>query len=313
VGISSSIKTITSLILLVAQSEDTSVLITGESGTGKELVARAIHTISNRGKHPFCAVNCSAIPDTLFESEFFGYRKGAFTGALEKSMGWFELANLGTLFLDEITEIPLSMQSKFLRVLDDKIINKIGSHQEVRLNLRVTAATNQNINSLLDSNCFREDLFHRLNSFNIHVPPLRERKEDIPVLLDHFVGSISKKLNKVIHGIEKNVIEKLMNYSFPGNVRELKNMVERSVIMSQNGMISPDQFIIENNNSPLIKPHSDSVRIFNLQEIEKNTILGALKEANFNKSHAAKLLSISRQALDRKITKFDITGGFNLS
>jgi DNA-binding NtrC family response regulator len=307
VGISSSIKTITSLILLVAKSEDTSVLITGESGTGKELVARAIHTISNRSKHPFCAVNCSAIPDSLFESEFFGYRKGAFTGAVEKSMGWFELSNQGTLFLDEITELPVSLQSKFLRVLDDKIINKIGSHQEIRLNLRVTAATNQDINVLLDNSTFREDLYHRLNSFHIHVPPLRERKEDIPVLLDHFIGTIAAKLNKVIHGIDKSAIEMLMDYSFPGNVRELKNVVERAVILTQNGMISESQIHIENHPSSLNRQAVEMPsRVFNLQEIEKNTILGALKQAEFNKTKAAKLLSISRQALDRKLIKFNI-------
>ena len=306
VGISSAIKTITSLILLVAKSEDTSVLITGESGTGKELVARAIHTISNRSKHPFCAVNCSAIPDSLFESEFFGYRKGAFTGAIEKSMGWFELSNQGTLFLDEITELSYGMQSKFLRVLDDKIINKIGSHQEIRLNLRVTAASNQDINKLLDNNSFREDLFHRLNSFHIHIPPLRERKEDIPVLLDHFIGFFSKKLNKVILGIEKYAIEKLMDYTFPGNVRELKNMVERAVILTQNGMISDGQFYYESNLTPAAKRATDSIKLFNLQEIEKNTIFGAMKQVNFNKSKASKLLSISRQALDRKMVKFNI-------
>jgi len=212
------------------------------------------------------------------------------------------------LFLDEITELLIGLQSKFLRVLDDKIINKIGSHQEIRLNLRVTAATNQDINKLLDNNSFREDLFHRLNSFHIHVPPLRERKEDIPILLDHFISSFSKKLNKEIRGIEKNAIEKLMEYSFPGNVRELMNMIERAIILTQNGIISAGQFYIENSPTPAVKRVTDSTRVFNLQEIEKNTIFGALKQVNFNKSKAAKLLSISRQALDRKIAKFTLPG-----
>jgi DNA-binding NtrC family response regulator len=306
IGISSAIKAITSLILQVAQSDDTSVLVTGESGTGKELIVRAIHTLSSRSKHPFCAVNCSAIPDTLFESEFFGYRRGAFTGASEKSMGWFELSNLGTLFLDEITELPLNLQAKFLRVLDDKIITRIGSHQEIKLNLRITAASNQDISRLLDKNVFREDLFHRLNAFHIHIPPLRDRKEDIPVLLDHFVGIFSEKLKKPIFGIGKNALEKLMEYSFPGNVRELKNLVERAIILTQNGKIEADHIQIASGQATFAQDTADPVKLFNLQEVEKEAISGALKQANFNKSKAARLLSISRQALDRKMAKFKI-------
>lgn len=192
VGVSSAIKTISSLILLVAKSDDTSVIITGESGTGKELVARGIHALSKRNTGPFNAVNCSAIPESLFESEFFGFRKGAFTGAMEKSIGWFELANNGTLFLDEVTELPLLMQGKLLRVLDDKTIFKIGSREEIKLNLRVISATNKDIHQILDRNSLRLDLFHRLNSFHIHIPPLRDRKEDIPVLLEFFISEFSK-------------------------------------------------------------------------------------------------------------------------
>jgi DNA-binding NtrC family response regulator len=306
IGSSSAIKSIKNLITLVAKSDDTSVLITGESGTGKELVARGIHKESNRNNFQFHAVNCSAIPDSLFESEFFGYRKGAFTGAIEKSMGWFELANHGTLFLDEISELPLCMQSKFLRVLDDKTISKIGSHQELRLNLRIISATNQDIHLLMDKNIFRKDLFHRLDSFHIHIPPLRERKEDIPLLMDHFLINISSKLKKSIKGIEKHAMEYLMDYPFPGNVRELKNIAERAVIMAQDGMIKEKHIAMENGFLSKSKTNSESEKLFPLQVIEKNIISQALKEANNNKSKTARLLGISRQALDRKITKLQI-------
>jgi len=306
IGISPAIKTVASMILMVAASDDTSVLITGESGTGKELVARGIHLAGNRYKHPFHAVNCSAIPESLFESEFFGYHKGAFTGAAEKSTGWFESSNHGTLFLDEISELPLSMQSKFLRVLDDKTISKIGSHQQIKLNLRIVAATNQNFGKLLSKNTFREDLFHRLNSFHIHIPPLRERKEDIPILLDHFVSEISKRFKKMKNEICPDAIEKISNYPFPGNVRELKNMVERAVIIAQNEKLKLHHFCIEPGNKPdpNILPCPENSLILDL--VEKNAIIEALNKTRNNKSRAAALLAISRQALDRKITKLNL-------
>jgi transcriptional regulator with PAS, ATPase and Fis domain len=306
IGISPAMKTLSSLILMVAASDDTSVLITGESGTGKELVARGIHIAGNRHKHPFHAVNCSAIPESLFESEFFGYHKGAFTGAAEKSTGWFESSNHGTLFLDEITELPRPMQSKFLRVLDDKTISKIGSHQQIKLNLRIIAATNQDFGKLLSKNAFREDLFHRLNSFHIHVPPLRERKEDIPILLNHFVSEISKRLNKTKNEICPNAIEKMLNYPFPGNVRELKNMVERAVILAQNKKLKLHHFCIEpgGKTDPNIAPCSENSLMLNV--VERNAIIDALDKTRNNKSRAAALLAISRQALDRKISKLKL-------
>lgn len=306
IGISPAMKTVASLILMVAASDDTSVLITGESGTGKELVARGIHCAGNHFNHPFHAVNCSAIPESLFESEFFGYHKGAFTGATEKSTGWFESSNHGTLFLDEITELPLSMQSKFLRVLDDKTISKIGSHQQIKLNLRIIAATNQDFGKLLSKNNFREDLFHRLNSFHIHIPPLRERKEDIPILLDHFVSEISKRFKKMKNEVCPDAIEKISNYPFPGNVRELKNMVERAVIIAQNEKLKLHHFCIEPGDKPdpNIPPCPENSLVLNV--LEKNAIIDALNKTRNNKSRAAALLAISRQALDRKITKLKL-------
>ncbi len=306
VGSSSAIKTISSLIILVSKSEDTSVIVTGESGTGKELVARGIHAISKRNKGPFSAVNCSAIPDTLFESEFFGYRKGAFTGAMEKSMGWFEQADNGTLFLDEVSELSLTMQGKLLRVLDDKTIYKIGSREEIKLKLRVVSATNKDILELLDQNTFRLDLFHRLNAFHIHIPPLRERKEDIPILLKYYVGEFSKRQGKPEKPIEDQAIEKLTNYSFPGNVRELKNMVERVVISSEDSSLKMKDFPIralrKTTSLPIPIPH----RSMNLQEVERKTVTDALEKSAYNITRAAAMLSISRQGLYRKMEKFNI-------
>ena len=307
VGVSSAIKTISSLMLLVAKSEDTSVIITGESGTGKELVARGIHALSQRNSGPFNAVNCSAIPESLFESEFFGFRKGAFTGAMEKSMGWFELANNGTLFLDEVTELPLLMQGKLLRVLDDKTIYKIGSREEIKLNLRVVSATNKDIHQLLDRNTLRLDLFHRLNSFHIHIPPLRERKEDIPVLLKYFVGEFSKRQDKPEKLVEDLAIEKICNHPFPGNVRELKNLVERAVITSEEPILKLRDFNIGTS----IKPGATAnplLKTLNLQEVERRTISDALAKTSYNVTRAAAMLSISRQRLYRKMEKFSIQG-----
>ncbi len=302
-GVSSAIKNIVQLILKIAASEDTSVLITGESGVGKELVARGIHAMSNRYKHDFHAVNCSAIPDTLFESEFFGYNKGAFTGAVEKSTGWFELANHSTLFLDEITELPVTMQPKFLRVLDNKSIHKIGSHQEIRINLRVISATNLEYATICDNKSFRRDLFYRLSSFHIHVPPLRERKEDIPVLLQHYISEFSKKLGKPEKPVCDGVIDRLTEYSFPGNVRELKNIVERAVLLSEDDLLKQKHFILDTPSENETKRSFSSGKEYNLSEIERMTISEALSQANFNKTKAAELLGISRQALDRKIHK----------
>jgi DNA-binding NtrC family response regulator len=307
VGASKAIKVIASQIMLVSKAEDTSVMITGESGTGKELVARGIHGMSSRSNHHFHAVNCSAIPESLFESEFFGYRKGAFTGAVEKSTGWFEMANKGTLFLDEITELPVSMQSKFLRVLDDKVIQKIGSHEEVSVNLRIISASNQEVQKLQNNTVLRKDLYHRLNAFHIHVPPLRERKQDIPVLLDHFIHEFSKKLNKHPKPVCDKALDKLMAYSFPGNVRELRNLVEGAVILSQESKLTLNHFCLEIELKPEPTPVAHHDDNYDLSNLEKLLIVEALSKTSYVKTKAAKLLNISRQALDRKITKLGIT------
>jgi transcriptional regulator with PAS, ATPase and Fis domain len=211
----------------VAKADNTSVLITGESGTGKELVARGIHYLSERKKSYFYAVNCSAIPESLFESEFFGHKKGSFTGANEDKAGWFEIAHGGTLFLDEVVEMQPAMQSKLLRVLEERKIRRIGSSIDIPVDVRIIAATNQDIHKLIETGKFRTDLYYRLNSFEISIPPLRDRKDDIPLLLDYYVKLLSQRLGKRINSIDAAVSRVMASYNFPGNVRELKNMVER--------------------------------------------------------------------------------------
>lgn len=299
IGNSKEIKNVLNLMAKVAKAGNTSVLITGESGTGKELVARGIHSLSVRKDHYFYAVNCSAVPENLFESSFFGHKKGAFTGANEDKKGWFEIASGGTLFLDEIGDMPAAQQSKFLRVLEEKKIRKVGSHIEIPVDVRIIAATNKDAKKLVANNILRSDLYHRLSSFEIHIPPLRERIEDIPLLVDHFIELFSVNLKKNIKGINKNALEKLMTYNFPGNIRELKNMIEKAVILCDENKLSVGYFGFIDE-----KYSSEVVDSYNLQSIEKNIIEKALQKTRFNKTKAAELLNITRQALDRRIEKY---------
>ena len=277
VGNSKKIRQVMELMHKVAQSDQTSVLITGESGTGKELVARGIHYLSSRKKNFFHAVNCSAIPDSLFESEFFGHRKGAFTGANEDKAGWFEIANGGTLFLDEIVDMQPTMQSKLLRVLEDRKVRRIGATTDLSVDVRIIAATNQDIQSLLDDNKFRNDLYYRLNSFEIVIPPLREHPEDIPVLLEYYTDLLSRKMNKKITAIDESVVRILQDYNFPGNIRELRNMVERAIILSDGNRLTSREFAISG-----ISPDAEMVaakeyeQIFDLEELVILTIIRAM-------------------------------------
>ncbi|MEY1637939.1 sigma-54-dependent transcriptional regulator [Tenuifilum osseticum] len=307
IGNSFGIRQVVDLMGKVAKTDNTSVLITGESGTGKELVARGIHYLSSRKKSYFYAVNCSAIPDTLFESEFFGHKKGAFTGANEDKAGWFEVANGGTLFLDEVVEMQPAMQSKLLRVLEDRKIRRIGSSVDIPVDVRIIAATNQDINKLIEDGKFRGDLYYRLNSFQIHIPPLRERKEDIPILFDYYVKHISTRMGKKINQVDPFIVKAMMSYNFPGNIREMRNMVERAIILSEGGRLTMKNF------SGLIAP-ADSTpttgvigeEIFDLDLIEKIVIMKALERTGYKKTKAAQLLNITRQALDRRLEKYDI-------
>ena len=280
--------------------DDTNVFISGESGTGKEIISHAIHHSSDRASFPFIAVNCSAIPEELIENEFFGHEKGAFTGADYKSIGYFELANKGTLFLDEITEMPLNIQSKLLRAIEEKKIIKVGSNIETDTDVRIIAATNQNIHTLIDHNEFRLDLFHRINAMEINIPPLRERPEDIETLARYFIDKYSVQFNKSNLKVSNSLIKQLKAYSFPGNVRELKNMIERAVILFNNDIFDEKYFQLESLSS------SEFTGRLNLKENEIKLIKSAFKETHNNQVKAAKLLGISRDALIRKMKKYNL-------
>lgn len=303
IGESHQIRAVLELALTASKYRDTSVLITGESGTGKENIARIIHYDSSRKDNIFCAVNSSAITDSLLESEFFGHKKGSFTGAIADKKGFFEVSDDGTLFLDEIADMPINLQAKILRAIEEKTITRVGETEPLATDFRVIAATNHDVNKLVDEKKFRLDLLHRLNTIHIHIPPLRERIEDIEPLLYFFVTEFARKLNKPILIIEKNVINLLQSYSFPGNVRELKNMVERALILCKSESLTTNDF--QTNRS--IETESQKEKInFNLEENEHNIISLALKEKDYNQTKTAELLGITRDSLIRRMKKFSI-------
>jgi DNA-binding NtrC family response regulator len=304
-GKSPALKNIVDLMTKVAKSYDTSVLITGESGTGKELVARGIHYLSRRNKSYFHSVNCSAIPETLFESEFFGHKKGSFTGAIEDKPGWFEISNKGTLFMDEISDMPINQQAKLLRILEEKSVSKIGSRISVDVDVRVVAASNRNLEEMSETNKFRLDLYHRLSSFIIHIPPLRERREDIPLLLNHFIKEYSNKMAQPITHVDSKIEQELINYNFPGNIRELKNMVERAMIICDGSELKFEHFAINPKNMSKNKFEINEENL-DLEQTERMLILKALEKTNNNKSKAAALLNISWQSLDRRLKKYEM-------
>lgn len=289
---------------------DTNVLITGESGTGKELVAKAIHQKSRRREKPFIAINCASLPSELLESELFGYSRGAFTGAYTTKRGLIEEANKGTLFLDEIGEMPLSLQAKLLRFLEDKKIRPLGSSNEIDVDVRIVAATNKFLNELMQKGEFREDLYYRIATFEIHLPSLRERKEDIPLLIDQFIRLFSKKFNKEITKIDPAFINYIMQQELKGNVRELKNIIEREVILSENGYLRCNVCTIP---SQPINPNGGSIPDsgINLNEylsaIEKDLLNKALKKAGGVKTKAAELLGLSFREFRYRLSKYERT------
>lgn len=302
IGRSEIMKNVSKMISMVAKSENTNVLITGETGTGKEIVARSIHQSSHRGKQHFYAVNCSAITETLFESQFFGHEKDAFTGATTAKPGWFEIANHSTLFLDEIGTLSFDQQAKLLRALEERCIVRVGAHREIPFDVRIISATNLNLTDRIDSGDFRRDLFHRLAIFVINIPPLRERKEDIPLLMKHFLVMASKSLNKKISRVGNEVLDNLMEYDFPGNVRELKNMVERAILVTDSSTLSLEHF-----NIPLARPETAlGEAILPLEEVERDLLVRALKASNYNRVKAARLLRVDRKVVERKIIKHGI-------
>ncbi|MBQ6631989.1 MAG: sigma 54-interacting transcriptional regulator [Romboutsia sp.] len=295
---------------LMASKSTSTVLIIGESGTGKELFARAIHNHSKRSENPFIAVNCAAIPDNLLESELFGYEEGAFTGAKKGgNLGKFELAHKGTIFLDEIGDMSLHLQAKLLRVLQEKELNKIGSNSNKTIDVRVIAATNKNLEDMVNNGLFREDLYYRLNVIPISLPSLRERKEDIPLLIDFMVKEYSKKLDKDVDDVEKDVLEALLKYKWPGNIRELQNIIEYSVNMSLSNTITIDLLPNKIKQKEKNKKIIESEEIETLEELERREIIKALnkyKDYKKDKEIVAKVLGISRATLYRKLDKYNI-------
>lgn len=302
IGQSKSIKRVLDMAMKTAHDGDVNVLITGENGTGKEIIARLIHYASPRKKQVFAPVNASAIPESLLESEFFGHVKGAFTDARNDKKGYFELASNGTLFLDEIADMPLALQAKLLRSIEENQIRKVGGDKEIPVNVRIISATNKVIEKLIEQDQFRLDLYHRINTIIIEIPPLRERTEDIEPLLLHFLSSFAKHKKRPTPIIAEGTIEKLQQYAFPGNVRELRNLVERAMILASNNTIGPDDFPLKTQSSiPVTNTYS-----YNLEEHEQTLIKAALEKVNYNQTKAADLLGISRDALKRKIKKFGI-------
>ncbi len=290
------------LIERVAHTNST-VIIYGESGTGKELVARAIHEKGPRKSFPFVAVNCGAIPSELMESEFFGHEKGAFTGATKRRLGKFEFADGGTLFLDEIATLPQSLQVKLLRVIQERRIERVGSNVSIDVDVRIIAATNVDLKEEVSKGRFRSDLYYRLNVVPIHLPPLRERKEDIPLLIHNFLKKFSKAFNKPIKGISPDALDILINYHWPGNIRELENLVERMVVLATGDTITLRDLPVEVFTTPDLLPSSlDKVGLKEAcQSFEKRIILECLKKTGWNQTKAARLLKIHRNTLIAKM------------
>jgi two-component system NtrC family response regulator len=282
---------------------DTTVLITGESGTGKELIARAIHRESERSDNPMITVNCAAIPKDLLESELFGHVAGSFTGAVKNKTGKFQLADGGTIFLDEIGDLGMELQAKLLRVLENRVVEPVGSNDPIPVDIRVLAATNQDLHKKLKAGDFREDLYYRLNVIPINIPPLRERREDIPLLVKHFLSeySESKKLS-----IDPEALKELSEYDWPGNVRELKNLLKRIAVLAENSKIRPSDLPPETRSDNGYKTGEEKAGNDSLQETEKNAIIDALRKTGWNQTRAAKRLQIPRHILIYRMKKYGI-------
>ncbi len=298
-GESVAIKKVFDVIDKVAQT-DANVFILGENGTGKELVARALHQKSLRKDNVFIGVDMGAITETLFESELFGHKKGSFTDAKEDRTGRFEAANTGSLFLDEIGNLSLPLQSKLLTALQNRQITRIGSNKPLSIDIRLVCATNMPIYDMVKNNEFRQDLLYRINTVELHLPPLRERQEDIQLLADHFVEMYSKKYRKPTKSFSLNTIKRLQKYSWPGNVRELQHAIERAVIMSDGNTLSSEDFFFLTNN-----PQADDINVenYNLETVEKSVIQKAINKHNGNISKAAKELGLTRASLYRRLEK----------
>jgi len=313
VGSSKKMQEVFRLIEMVAPST-ASVLITGESGTGKELVARTIHTQSSRKDKPFVAINCAAIPETLIESEIFGHEKGAFTGALERRVGCFELAEGGTLLLDEIGEMPIGTQAKLLRVLEDRKLRRLGSKVETTVDVRVVAATNKHPEEAVAKGELRNDLYYRLNVFSINMPPLREHKEDLPELVKNLIGEIDAKHGRNVAMVSEAVMNVFHSYSWPGNVRELRNVLERAIIVCEGSVIEtrhlPPGFGQVTPKPPVLEANAVRLGVgTTVGEAERLLIMKTLESTNNNKTRAAEILGISLKTLHNKLKEYSQTAG----
>jgi two-component system response regulator HydG len=310
VGRSKKMQEVLALVERVAPTNST-VLIGGESGVGKDLIARAIHQNSRRSSGPFIKINSTAIPDTLFESELFGFERGAFTGALASKPGKFELADKGTLFLDEIGDVPATIQVKLLRVLQEREFERLGGTKTLKVDIRMIAATNRDLRAALEEGTFREDLYYRLNVVPIDIPPLREHKEDIPDLVNHFLVRFAADSEKEIEGITPAAVSALMGYHWPGNIRQLENSVERAVALSSGRMIDVVDIHLDTTQGKSVATGSSPADQFlpagvTLEQWEDNMIREALRRANGNKSQAARLLGLSRNALRYRLGKLGV-------
>jgi Nif-specific regulatory protein len=294
-------------ILARVAPTDSTVLVRGESGTGKEIAARALHRQSPRARRPFVAINCATLSENLLESELFGYERGAFTGAVERKAGKLEVADSGTLFLDEVGEIPLSLQAKLLRVLQEREFERLGSTRTQRVDVRVIAATNRDLEKAIREGTFRDDLYYRLNVISVTLPPLRERREDVPLLASHFAATFSRKLGRQVAGFTPEARACLLRYSWPGNVRELANAVERAVVLGEDDLIRPEDLpeaVLEaapaSGGGPVPRYHDA------LNEMKKRLILGAVEQADGNVTKAAELLDLHPNYLHRLISNLGL-------
>jgi len=315
IGTSSRMQEVFSLIRKVI-TNDVTVIINGESGTGKELVARAIHYHSFRAREPFVTVSCVAIPETLLESEMFGHEKGAFTGAHQMKPGKFELAQEGTLFLDEIGDMPLSLQAKLLRVIQERELERVGGTKTIKVDIRLIAASNKDLTECVKNGTFREDLYFRINVLPIYLPPLRERKDDIPILINHFIKYYNQKLGKYVTGVSEDTRKIMIEYSWPGNVRELENVIQRAIILSTGEILTPDLLPPNVHAEPALPdittltgdlsvPMLERLQVI-YDKLEEQMIREALKKANYRRQETADILGISRKSLHNKMEKYKL-------
>ncbi len=292
----------------VAQ-RDSTVLLTGESGTGKELLAKAIHLNSSRRRGPFVVVNCGAIPETLIESELFGHKKGAFTGAVADRVGKFEAAIGGTVFLDEISELKLALQVRLLRVIQEREIDKVGETRPLKVDVRIIAATNRNLANMIEDGSFRDDLYYRLSVVTLQLPPLRDRSEDVPLLAEHFLRKSCERYGLPLRRLRPQALEMLESYNWPGNVRELENVIESAVVLSKSDELPPEELPenVRRQQSRIAKIHLDIPEDgISLEEVEKELLLKALHKARGNQSQAARYLNITRKTLLYRLEKYGL-------